>query len=216
MDGLLDVARIVLAGTDLGVRCVQRTDNRVGVEVWQARNLSATVGLFSEQVGSVLGAEYSEQWPTVTRVVVGAGDEGTARMFRLYVDSAVESGWVRVVERFQDRRDVNPADATAETEVAEAGAATLAEGGPGESFRLQVSETAGLRYGADFRVGDMVSAYPGGVRVTDRVTEATVTVDQGGESLSVWVGRKDDDPDERMERQARDVRQRMAHLEGSM
>lgn len=212
---LLELAQTIVTSTPgLGFRVVQADDRRLVFTVYEASDLTAQGALFSDETGTTLNWTYLEQWPESTRVVVGGGNEKADRMFRLYRDTSRESTWARVIEHFKDRRDINPDDDTATDEMDDEGSTYLAESTPVQSFRMEVTDTPGLEYGTDFRVGDLVRAYPGGVRVDDRITEATVTIDSnGGEQVTMWVGRKEDDPDERIERRARNLDRRLRQLE---
>jgi len=213
---LLDLARELLATSpSLGFRLVQRDDRRIGMEVWTASDLTTQGALFSDEVGTVLDWVYTEEAPTATRAIVGGGDEKEARMFRQRTATAAETDWSMVAEVFVDRRDVNPADSSAESELNDSGDDELLEQSPIQSFRLQIGES-GLTYGTDIRIGDLVRAYPAGIQVNDRITEATITLTrEGGEQVSMWVGRKDDDPDERVEKRARALDKRLRKLEGA-
>lgn len=216
---LLEVAREAFAGDpDLGFRLRQSSSRLIGVDVWRASDLTgggSGVGLFSDLVGTVTGWVLTKTPPDRTRWVVAGGDEQADRMLRLYTDAAAESEWLVVAEGFKDRRDVDPEDETAETELAEAGTEALSESGAKVALRVQVEDTMpGLQYGVDFQVGDLVTVYPAGLAVEDRITEATLTVNRhDGERVAMWVGRKDDDPDERVERVARDFAGRLSDLE---
>lgn len=212
---LIDVCRSVFAKeASVGFRMVQQSDDTIGVDVWQASDLTSQGALFSDQVGTVVDWTYTQEWPTATRAIVAGGDEGTARLFSATVDTVAESAWDRVAETFVDQRQVDPADATALDELELAGDETLTDTAGAKSFRLTITESVGLVYGANVRVGDLVRAYPGGVQVDDRITEAEIRVDRaGGEQMTLWVGQKADDPDERIERRAVRFDRRIRQLE---
>lgn len=214
MDNLLELCRN-LAGGDAPVltfRVVQGDDRDLVWTVGEPSDLTAS-GLFSDQVGTALEWTYTEEAPTATRVIVGAGDQGTARMFRATTDTAAESTWGVVSEWFKDRRDINPADDSAADEVAEALTDEAADNTATQAFQMWIPDLRGAVYGEDFRVGDLVRAYPGGVPLDDRITEAEIRVNGDGEVTQVWIGRKDPDPDERRERDARLVDRRLRQLE---
>lgn len=221
---LLEVAqKCAAADSSLGFRLVQQADRGVGVDVWSASDLSGGVGLFSDAVGNANAWTYTEAPPQLTRVVVAGGEQLAARWLRSYTAESVgglegsESDWRMVAEGFVDRRDVDVEDATANTELAEAGQEALVEGQAKVALRVQVEDTApGLQYGVDFRIGDLVSVFPAGLEVRDRITEAVLTVTrEGGERVALWVGQKDDDPEETVERRARDFGRRLSALERS-
>ena len=211
---LLELAQTIAASTaGLGFRIVQGDDRDLDLIVYQGTDLTAQGGLFSDETGTTLEWTYTEEWPQATRVIVGGGDQAADRWFRQYTSSSRETAWARVIEQFKDRRDIDPDDDTATDEMAEEGTTFLADSSEVQSFRLSVNDTPGLEYGTDYRVGDLVRAYPAGVQVDDRITEATITLSDQGEQVSMWVGRKDDDPDERAERRARDLSRRLRQLE---
>lgn len=171
---------------------------------------------FSPEVGTVTSYEWADIHPTVTRVPVGGGDAAANRKFRLFTDTAAETVWgsVRRPEKFSDRRDLDPLESTFETEMSDEGANELLEGRRRSMFGMQVTDTEGLRYGVDYRVGDQVRAYPEpGVPLDDLVEEVEVTFNaEQGETAAVWVGPRED-PQEADLRRERDIRRRIARIE---
>jgi len=207
------VQAVVSSDAALGFRLAQLTDRTIGLQVWLADDRTS-IGPLLDGAGGMTDWTYVEQAPEVTRVIVGGGDEGSARMFRQRINTAAETEWARKVEAFEDRRDVKPSDDTATAELLETADEKLAEGGPSQSLRVQVSDALGIIYGVDLTVGDLVRVYPAGVQVDDRITEATLTVTRDqGEVTTLWVGLKDADPDERVEERARSLRRRLEQLE---
>lgn len=203
-----------MADDDIGFRVVQQSDDSIGVEVWQASDLTSGVGLFSDQTGTALDWTYVEQWPQATRAIAGGDETGNARLLRQVTDASVETAWERIVETFVDARAVDEDDPTANDELDEAAQKRINDGAPSQSFRLTIANPTGLFYGTDIRVGDLVRAYPAGVQVDERITEATVTVRRGeGETVEMWVGKKSDDPEERLERHAVDFQRRLTAIE---
>lgn len=214
-DSLLSFAQKI-AGKQVNFRVIQRdSDRQLFLQQSAPRDLTLAVQ-FSPDVGTVKGWSYSATAPTATRVVIGAGGEGTARVFRQYVNTVAEAAWDgRKIERFVDRRDLNPAESTFEAEIAEEGATFLAENDGSSSFSIRIVDAPSCRYGVDFLVGDLVRAFPApGVPVDDLVEEVTVTwQSSGGESAEVWIGPKED-PEGRDARYDRDLRRRLRRLEG--
>lgn len=198
----------------LGFRMAQQADHTVGLEIWTASDLTGSVALFSDETGIAYDWTYTEMWPEATRAIIGGSDVGASRYLRAVTASTAETNWDRIIETFVDRRDVDNTDPTVNAEMDEAGEDALNDAAPSETFRLQVNEDTDLKYGTDYRVGDLVRAYPAGVQVDDRITEAELVVTRdGGEVVTVWVGRKDDDPDERVERRAVQFDKRLRRLE---
>lgn len=211
MHSLLDLARNAFAADpDLSPEVVWE-DRALVVRVRQGRDLTSSAKL-SEAVGTVTSWKLRRAPAKTTRVVVGAGGEGAARAFREYRRPEWETP--RIVETFRDRRDV-PADSlTLETQLEQAAAERFAEAGPIGSLRVEVTDSPGMRYGVDYRVGDMVTAYPAGIEVVDRITEATLTVDaDGGVRASMLVGHQDGDGAVRSEAVARSFDARLRLLE---
>lgn len=210
---LLELVAPLATASGLRLHVAQGEDRVLRLRVDPCRDLRGGLGLFSDRVGTVLSWQFTQDWPAATRVVVGAGGEGAARLFRLVSDESAETSWGRTVEVFRDRRDL-PADAAGTpAEMDATGRAAISEAGPAVAVRVSVPDAAGLVYGVDVTVGDLVRVYPGDVAVDDRITEATLTVDGRGERTSMWVGRKDPDPDERAEQRARDLDRRIRQLE---
>lgn len=214
MDNLLELCRTLAGGDDpeFGMRVIQDDSRNLVWQVYDFADLTPT-GLLSDLVGTALEWTYTENAPAATRVIVGAGDQAADRMFRQSTNVAQESEWGVVAESFKDRRDIDPSDGTAAQEVAESGAEELASGSASQSFQMWIPDLVGVEYGVNVRVGDLVRAYPGGVPLDDRITEAQVTYGPQGETTQVWVGRKDPDPDERVERDARLLDRRLRQLE---
>lgn len=185
MDRLLDVAGTLLAGTDLGVRVVWQ-DRALVVEVWEATTVPG--GVFGPEPGTSVDWSADEKWPTVTRVVVGAGGEGAGRVFREYIDTDAEARYRTVAEDFLDQRHVAPDDPDLDVEVGQAAAEALEQGAAQSRLDVLLPLDPVLRYGTDIRVGSTVTVYAGGVPVQDRVTEARIIDGVDGASVELKVG----------------------------
>jgi hypothetical protein len=212
---LLELAQAAAAKT-LNFAVVQRDSDLVIVPTFTLpRNLTLAVQ-FSPDVGTVTGYSWTDTHPTATRIPVGGGDQLANRKFRLFTDTAAEAEWasVRKPERFTDRRDLDPLEATFESEMADEGAEQLLEGRRRSTFGMDVTDTEGLRYGINYQVGDKVRAYPTpGVPLDDLVEEVEVTWDaESGETAQVWVGPRED-PQEADLRRERDIRRRITRIE---
>lgn len=155
----------------------------------------------SEASGTLTGWDYSTSAPKATRVVVGGQGEGTARTFKQYVDTSLETVWGDKLEVFQDARDSAAAGIYAERATE-----TLAEGAPMSGFSLSLSETENFRYGGTegVHVGDMVTVKVGSLIVTDVLREATLTWDAGnGETITPVIGERTDDPNKALAKRLR-------------
>lgn len=157
----------------------------------------------SEDGGALVANDWSLQPPTVTRVVVGCDGEGTARVFRQYVDTAAEAAHGVVIEQFVDARDLKSTDPGFEALAAARGAEALAAGAATAGLSIKLAETDTFRYGGQgVHVGDLltielapaVGAVPA-VTITDVLRSATLSwsPDDGG-TVTPVVGTRDDDP----------------------
>ena len=108
-DKLSDLLPPLLDEAGLGVSVIQAEDNSgLVVDVYPKRKHSTAL---SDRSGVIVGdTSYADANPTVTRVIVGAGGEGTARVFAQYVDTAREAEWGDTIEVFRDARDITPGE----------------------------------------------------------------------------------------------------------
>jgi len=108
-DKLSDLLPPLLDEAGLGVSVIQAEDNSgLVVDVYPKRKHSTAL---SDRSGVIVGdTSYADANPTVTRVIVGAGGEGTARVFAQYVDTAREAEWGDTMEVFRDARDITPGE----------------------------------------------------------------------------------------------------------
>ena len=118
-------------------------------------------------------AKWTRSRPTSSRVVVGGQGEGTARNFRLLIDTARESQYGMRAETFRDARDDNTA-AVMDARARE----TLDENGPKNGLALDLVGTGIFQYGGDdgFQVGDRVPVDLGnGLIITETIREVKLT-----------------------------------------
>lgn len=160
------------------------------VDVYTPRVYPRTL---SEANGTVVSWAWSQAGPDATRVVVAGSGEGTAREYRLVIDSARETAYGDVIEVPRDARDTNVA-----AELDARGAETLAEGAPKTGLKIQLTETANFRYRGPngLREGDIVPLQVGPLAVvTDLVREVVLTwTAAGGLQVVPTVGGWDQDP----------------------
>lgn len=144
--------------------------------------------VLTEESGVVVDGEFSLTPPTVTRVIVGGQGEGTERVFRRVVDTALESEWGLCLEGFVDARDLQSdtvpptADAALAAALDARGRETLAEGAPQASASCELTESPAFRYGVRYRLGDRVRVQLDGAPVVEEtVTEVAFsdTVNDG-------------------------------------
>jgi hypothetical protein len=104
--------------------------------------------------GIVVSGEYSVSRPTVTRVTVLAGGEGTARVVRQKIDAAREAEWGVVLPATRDARDVQTTDPDLEAKLTARMDEVLAEGAPKASLKCELTEAESFQYGVAFSLGD--------------------------------------------------------------
>lgn len=205
MSTLLDAARTCVAADPmLGFRVIW-ADRGLTIEVMEGVTRASV--LLSEKAGGSLDWQAVTAAPTVTRVIVGAGGEGADRLFRQKADTEAEARWRRPIEDFADKRHLNPDEPTTPTEMDAAASELLMEGGEVSSLTIEATGGPGLTYGIDYRVGDVVTAYPtnGGV-VTDQVTQARIDyVWRDGEKVVVTVGQDEKARSDSIEKRLRQV-----------
>lgn len=141
--------------------------------------------------------QWSQQLPTVTRVVVGADGDGTARIYRQLVDTDLEAELGDVIEVFVDARDLKHTDADFEAQWLARAQAALAAGALTSGLSVKLAESRRFRYGpGGVHVGDRVPvAMDGTVTVTDVLRSATLTWSKDGTQVTPVVGERTDDPD---------------------
>lgn len=152
----------------------------------------------SEAGGTLTELGWSQRLPTITRAVLGADGDGTARVFREYIDTALESDLNDVMETFVDGRDLKHTDPGFEAAALARMQAAVAAGGIRSGISVTLAETDTLRYGGPNgrHVGDrVVATVAEGLTVTDVLRSATLTWSKGGEAVTPVVGGRDDDPD---------------------
>jgi hypothetical protein len=99
--------------------------------------------------------------PTASRVIIGGQGEGTARKFRLLIDTSRESQYGMRAETFRDARDDNT-DAVLDAR----GQETLKEHGPKNGVSITLAGSGIFQYGpGGYHVGDRVP-----IEVTEDIT----------------------------------------------
>lgn len=161
-----------------------------------------------EGSGTVVSNEWTLTPPAVTRVVVGFDGDGTARVFRQYVNTAAETQYGVVIEDFVDARDIKSTDPDFATLASARGAEALAAGAATAGLAVKLAETDTFRYGGDgVHVGDRVSIEltPGTV-VTDVLRSATLTWSRdAGKTVTPVIGQHDNDPTDSLVRAVADL-----------
>jgi hypothetical protein len=113
--------------------------------------------VLTQESGVVATGEYSVSAPTVTRVTILAGGEGTARVVRRKIDTALEAAHGVRLSTSRDARDVESSDPDLETILTARMDEALAEGAPRASLKCELVESDAFRFGVTFGLGDRVS-----------------------------------------------------------
>lgn len=145
--------------------------------------------VLTQDSGVVVAGEYEVSAPTVTRVILAAGGEGTARIVRQKVDAALEAEYGIVLAAFVDARDIqqdmdaDPSGTAYEAELEERMAEKLAEGAPKASLKAELAETNWFRFKKAYDIGTRVRMRLAGETepIEDRIRRITfsATVDDG-------------------------------------
>ncbi|MFI2568924.1 hypothetical protein ACH473_10705 [Cellulosimicrobium funkei] len=165
-----------LAG--IGARVVQAG---AGLELQTYEPATYTREL-TQDSGAILSGTYKRTPPTVTRVVVGAGGEGTARRFLQVIDHDAEALWKIRRAAFVDARDIPGDDPNLTARMTERAHQALAEGAARTGLKVELAETDAFGFMRTFRLGDQVPVrLRGAPRLTDRVREVEIlwTPDDG-------------------------------------
>lgn len=185
-----------LAG--IGVRVVQIGAERV-LQIIEPVTRSRVI---TEGSGAIVDGSFQLTAPTVTRVVVGAGGEDVARVFREYIDTTLEAQYGISRCKFVDARDVDPADPSLAATLQKRADEALAEGAPKVSLSVELAETNTFRFGKTFDLGDRVSVQLSGSPVlSDLVREVRFEwTEDDGLKITPVVGNWDESTDDSLYR----------------
>lgn len=186
-NNLLAEARALARLGGVSFTAEQDLGTQISVRFRVPQDLSRQVR-FTRQNGGLTGGSYELTAPTATDVLVAGQGEGTARTIKEYSQA---SSWGRRIELFKDQRDTDDAD-----ELAQAGAEALAEGAAGASATVEASEVPGLKFGADFQLGDTVSAEFGAATISEPVRSAEISWDGHGRTVKLKLGDHESEDDQ--------------------
>lgn len=167
---------------------------------------------FSIGLGNLRGVSFSQTAPTSTHALVaGTEDEGSSiRTFVEVADTGAAATWWRV-EKYVDggAKDNDTGELTA------AGTADIADGAAPVSLSTVTVDTAELRAGRDYQLGDRVAvALPHGLQVTDLVRAITLQASPDeGEQVASVIGSQDAATDPHTVRLIRTLGRRLGRLE---
>lgn len=169
----------------LGVRVRQSGSTRV-LDVYVPTTYSRAL---TQESGIVVSGEYSVSRPTITRVTVLAGGEGTARVVREKIDTAREAEWGVRLAATRDARDIPADDSALESKLTARMNETLAEGASKASLKCELTETDAFRYGVTFGLGDRLPIrLAGAPTITDYVRSVAFSWDKDGVKVTPRVG----------------------------
>lgn len=129
----------------------------------------------TEASGVVVDGTWSQEPPTVTRVVVGGPGEGKARRFvrvpaAANLPSDREVMWGVSIEQWIDARDLEETSGTLVADMQRRGQTALDDGAPQYRLSAVLSETPAFRFGVAYGLGDILPVQLDGAPViTDRV-----------------------------------------------
>lgn len=152
----------------------------------------------SEAGGTLTELGWSQQLPSVTRVVLGADGDGTARHFRALVDGDLEDALGDVIETFVDARDLKHDDVGFEAAATARMQAAIAAGASQAGISVSLIESETFRYGGPNgrHVGDrVVLNLADGQTITDVLRSASLTWSRAGVNVTPVVGERRDDTD---------------------
>ncbi|ESU46507.1 siphovirus ReqiPepy6 Gp37-like family protein [Streptomyces filamentosus] len=208
---LLEVARrVALGGGGIGFR-TQQVGTGIQFTCYAPADKTSTAR-FSRGLGNLRALQYKASAPTATHVLV-AGTETEGSTTRAYVERSsptAAAAWWRV-ERYLD----GSSETDAAGELTAAGNADLAESAAPVELATVTVDTADLRAGVDYDLGDRVSvALPHGLEVADVVRSIHLqATPNSGEHVSAVVGSPAATTDPQLVRLVRTLTRRLGRLE---
>lgn len=175
----------------------------IDLDIFQPQDKSKEIR-FSTDLGNLREFIWTLSAPKVTRVVVACQGEGKGRYLYQKIDHDAEEEWGVVLEAFVDRRDLpivtdpatgNPVKASLDVSdeefnsaleaVEQAADTALKEGEKKGNFQIYPIDTDQVKFGRDYFVGDIVTVAVDGTEYVDMVREVNITVDDGGNAVTV-------------------------------
>ncbi|MGC9439253.1 siphovirus ReqiPepy6 Gp37-like family protein [Streptomyces sp. WG5] len=208
----------------------------IDLDIYEPRDLSKAVR-FSPELGNLREYIWTLSAPKVTRAIVACQGEGVDRYLYQKIDAAAESEWGIQIEQFIDRRDLPimtrqsdgaPIKANADVTDAEfqqalqaveqAATDALKEGEKSGNFQIYPIDTEQIKFGRDYFVGDLVSVEVDGSTYVDMVREVNITVDDGGNALTVApkIGEQGSGDPLNLYKTVFDMREKLRKLEARM
>lgn len=191
-DNLLTNLQAIATAAGLGFRVVQ-IGTGLQFQVYSPTDKSTTAR-FSFDLGNLTAASYTTTPPTVTRALVVAGGQTTARVCASYaqVDPLFPS---LVIEQMIDATSVDTTAVDLAAQMLQAGTEALAAGAGQGSLAITPVDIPQLAYGRDYALGDTVAVKVRDTWITDVVRELTLTASATeGTQLKATIGNTSNPP----------------------
>lgn len=179
---VLDECRSLARVGGVTFSIAQEPDNRLVTRFRVPEDRSRAVRFTAGNGGATEG-NYALAAATRTVAIVAGQGQGAARTI---IERSRPSTWGRRIEEFKDQRDT---DDFAELE--QSATEQLDEGAAGASATFTVVETAGLRFGTDFQLGDIVTVEVGALTISEPVRAVELAWDGHGRTASLKLGDHD-------------------------
>lgn len=208
-EGLLAACRrVAIDGGGLGFR-TRQTATQIEFEVYAPVDRTATAR-FSSGLGNLRSVKYKQSAPTVTHALVTGSDQATPRAYVEVADATAAATWWRVEQLVN-----GSADNDTNGELTQDGNEALANGSAPVELATVTVDTADLRAGVDYGLGDKVTvALPTGVEVADLVRSIHLqATPDSGEYVTSLIGSPEATSDPQMVRLVRELGRRLGRVE---
>jgi hypothetical protein len=191
-DNLLANLQAIATAAGLGFRVVQ-IGTSLQFQVYTPADKSTTAR-FSFGLGNLTAASYTTTPPTVTKAVVVAGGQSTARVCATYTQADPLFPGL-VIEQMVDATSVDTTVADLAAQMLQAGTEALAAGAGQGSLAITPVDIPQLAYGRDYNLGDKVAVMVRDTWITDVVREVTLTGSAAdGTRLKATIGNTSNPP----------------------
>lgn len=154
--------------------------------VYEPQDLSSTIRMDIDN-GRLAATQYNYSTPQATRVIVAGAGEAVERLFveSTSPDSlSSETAWNRRIERFIDARDTEDSailDQRGQEKLVELGKTIV-------NLSVTPTDSATMRYGYDWNLGDLVTVVVGETEAVAIVTEVGIAIGDDGVRVIATVG----------------------------
>lgn len=208
-EALLDTCRrVAVDGGRIGFR-TRQVGSQILFGCYAPADLTGTAR-FSKGLGNLRSVQFKLSAPTATHALIAGSEEVTPRAFVEVADTGAAAAWWRV-ERYID----GSADDDSTGELTQAGTEELAGGAEPVELATVTVDTADLRAGRDYGLGDRVTIeLPTGLEVVDVVRSMHLQASPGsGEHVTSLIGSPESTSDPRIVRIVRELGRRLGRLE---